>query len=77
MNTEASNWRTDAPPKDGTKIVAIGNISEDCGDGRFDSNPFTEAIQWDGDEWINEFGLTITPYALTQITIFYWLPFPQ
>ena len=75
-NTQ-STWRSDAPPKDGTKIVAIGVITEDCGDGCYNSEPFTDAIQWDGEDWLNEFGLALASYADSEITIRYWLPFPH
>jgi len=72
----AGQWRTGDPPKDGTKIVAIGVITEDCGDGRYNIEPFTDSIQWDGEDWLNEFGLALASYAGSEITIRYWLPFP-
>ena len=77
MKTDTqSPWRTDDAPKDGTIIVAIGNITEDCGDGMFNVEPFTDSISWDGEDWINYFGLAIRSDADAEITIQCWLPHP-
>lgn len=58
-------------------FVALGNITEDCGDGLFNVEPFTDSIVWDGDEWVNTFGLSVRPHDDTEITIHYWLPLPE
>lgn len=72
-----SPWRTDDPPKDGTLIVAIGNISEDCGDDACNVEPFTDSIRWDGECWLNGVGLSLAPYTDSEVTILHWLPFPK
>lgn len=69
-------WRTDDPPKDGTVIVAIGNMSEDLGDGLFNVEPFTDSVSWDGESWVDQWGLAVGHYLDAEVTIRCWLPHP-
>ena len=78
MQTDTqSPWRTDDPPKDGSIIVALGNATEDCGDGLFNVEPFTDSIKWDGEEWVNLFDLSVRINWNAEITIQRWLPDPR
>lgn len=72
----SSPWRTDDPPKDGTAIVALGNITEDLGDGAYNVDPFTETISWDGEEWVNSFGMSLRMDDAAKVSIRHWLPLP-
>ena len=72
-----SPWRTDDPPKDGTVIVALGNITEDCGGGAFNVEPFTASISWDGDEWVNSFGMALSMNYDAEVSIHHWAPMPE
>ena len=72
-----SLWRSDDPPKDGTVIVAIGNITEDCGDGAFNVEPFTASIYWEDGEWVGELGLTLAPYDDCNVTVLHWICYPH
>ena len=70
-------WRTDDPPKDGTMIVALGNITDQFGDGTANVEPFTDSIQWDGNEWVNSFGLSMRMLDCSEVTILHWRPTPN
>lgn len=76
MNPSESPWRGEEPPKDGTTIVAVGNLTEDCGDGMFNVEPFCAAIRWDGGEWVTELGLALRIYDAVEITIHQWTLHP-
>ena len=71
-----SPWRNDDPPKDGTVIVALGNLTENCGDGAYNVEPFTATIFWDTDEWCNELGLSLSAYIDCKVTIHHWIHIP-
>lgn len=70
-------WRTDAPPQDGSEIIVIGNLKEDCGDGEFNVQPFTGSILWDGECWVDWTLLSILPNLDNELTILFWTYVPQ
>ena len=78
MNAE---WNITEPPKDGTRIVAVGSviITEEC----FTSvEPFAIDIEWrktdSGYEgWMLSNGLSLACSLDDEIKIHFWMPYPS
>ena len=72
----ATLWRKDAPPQDGTLIVAIGRTIR-SGDGRTEVWPFTTVIRWGGECWLDEDGMAVAYLSEDRVFVDWWAPTPE
>lgn len=81
---QAAPWRTDAPPQDGTPIVAIGKVMY-SDEFSTVAAPFVAALTWGSAPfqdiktgwhyWQN--GMSLPSTLEDEVIIHYWLPMPE
>lgn len=68
----STGWQTCNPPKDGTVIVARGQITQsDETGGR--SFSFTDSIRFSDGLWVYENGMSVAEYSDETVRIFAWI----
>ena len=76
----ANGWRTDAPPKDGTRIVAIGKVIY-TEDACTTAESFLAELAWtekpgEAKGWHRPNGMALCCYLDDEVVIHYWNLYP-
>lgn len=77
-------WKTEAPPKDGKPVVAVGRVIASDGFSTW-ADPFAAAIFWHKTQsgfegwclWLNEYKLAVARQLEDEVKIDCWLEYPN
>ena len=84
MTATKEAWRTDAPPQDGTPIVAIGKVMYSAEFSTV-AQPFVAAITWGSTRFQDiktgwhfwQDGMSVASTPDDEVIIHNWLPMPE